>query len=215
MQFKTIQYAEANRIATITLNRPDKRNAISYELIDDLLGGLMQAAESSAHVLILTGAGTAFCSGMDLENLKQLTGRTHEQNIRDSETMARLFRTLYDFPKPAIAAVNGAAIAGGTGLATLCDFTLAVPDAKFGYTEVRIGFVPAIVLHHVVFHPVAVSGEGEILFTEIDALLSVVPDLVVLQQIVGVLVSDGNAVAAVIFEHVALEEAVPDAPAEV
>jgi methylglutaconyl-CoA hydratase len=145
VSFKTIQYAEANRIATITLNRPDKRNAISYELIDDLLAGLKQAAESSAHVLILTGAGTAFCSGMDLENLKQLTGRTHEQNIRDSETMARLFRTLYDFPKPAIAAVNGAAIAGGTGLATLCDFALAVPDAKFGYTEVRIGFVPAIV----------------------------------------------------------------------
>ena len=82
---------------------------------------------------------------MDLDNLKQLTGRTHEQNVQDSETMASLFRTLYDFPKPTIAAVNGPAIAGGTGLATLCDFTLAVPEAKFGYTEVRIGFVPAIV----------------------------------------------------------------------
>jgi methylglutaconyl-CoA hydratase len=82
---------------------------------------------------------------MDLDNLKQLTGRTHEQNVQDSETMASLFRTLYDFPKSTIAAVNGPAIAGGTGLATLCDFTLAVPEAKFGYTEVRIGFVPAIV----------------------------------------------------------------------
>jgi methylglutaconyl-CoA hydratase len=96
-------------------------------------------------VLILTGAGKAFCSGMDLDNLKALTGRSPEQNLQDSETMARLFRTLYDFPKPTIAAVNGAAIAGGCGLATLCDFTLAVPDAKFGYTEVRIGFLPAIV----------------------------------------------------------------------
>src|SRR5205085_10506540 len=82
---------------------------------------------------------------MDMENLKQLTGRSDEQNLQDSETMASLFRTLYDFPKPTIAAVNGAAIAGGTGLATLCDFTLAVPEARFGYTEVRIGFVPAIV----------------------------------------------------------------------
>jgi methylglutaconyl-CoA hydratase len=82
---------------------------------------------------------------MDLENLKALLGRTPEQNVEDSQVMARLFRTLYDFPKPTIAAVNGAAIAGGTGLATLCDFTLAVPEAKFGYTEVRIGFVPAIV----------------------------------------------------------------------
>ena len=82
---------------------------------------------------------------MDLENLKALIGRSAEQSLEDSKIMAQLFRTLYDFPKPTIAAVNGAAVAGGTGLATLCDFTLAVPEAKFGYTEVRIGFVPAIV----------------------------------------------------------------------
>jgi len=141
----TVQYAEAQGVATITLNRPDKRNAISYELIDDLLAALKQAASSAAQIVILTGAGKAFCSGMDMENLKLITGRTNQQNVKDSETMASLFRALYDFPKPTIAAVNGAAIAGGTGLATLCDFTLAVPEAKFGYTEVRIGFVPAIV----------------------------------------------------------------------
>ena len=145
MTYKTLLYSESDRIATITLNRAEKRNAISYELIDDLLAVLKQAAGSPAQIVILTGAGKAFCSGMDLDNLKQLTGRTHEQNVQDSETMASLFRTLYDFPKPTIAAVNGPAIAGGTGLATLCDFTLAVPEAKFGYTEVRIGFVPAIV----------------------------------------------------------------------
>jgi methylglutaconyl-CoA hydratase len=143
--FKTVQYGEAQGIATITLNRADKRNAISYELMNDLVAALKQAADSAAQVIILTGAGKAFCSGMDLDSLKQLTGRTHEQNLKDSETMAALFRALYDCPKPTIAAVNGPAIAGGTGLATLCDFTLAVPEAKFGYTEVRIGFVPAIV----------------------------------------------------------------------
>jgi len=82
---------------------------------------------------------------MDLDNLKSLLGRTPEQNAQDSQSMASLFRTLYEFPKVTIAAVNGPAIAGGTGLALLCDFTLAVPEAKFGYTEVRIGFVPAIV----------------------------------------------------------------------
>jgi len=145
MDSTTIQLAYDNGVDTITLNRPEKRNAISYELIEDLLGALEEVAKSSALVLILTGAGKAFCSGMDLENLKALVGRTPEQSLEDTQTMARLFRALYDFPKPTIAAVNGAAIAGGTGLATLCDFTLAVPEAKFGYTEVRIGFVPAIV----------------------------------------------------------------------
>jgi methylglutaconyl-CoA hydratase len=145
MSYKTIQLAYDSGVATITLNRPDKRNAISFELIDDLLRGLKEVETSDAVVLIVTGAGKAFSSGMDLENLKNLIGRTPEQNLEDSQTMVRLFRSLYEFPKVTIAAVNGPAIAGGTGLALLCDFTLAVPEAKFGYTEVRIGFVPAIV----------------------------------------------------------------------
>jgi methylglutaconyl-CoA hydratase len=145
MSYTTIQLAHDAAVATITLNRPDKRNAISFELIDDLLRGLDEVAQSRAQVLIITGAGKAFCSGMDLDDLKALIGRSAEQNLKDSETMVRLFRSLYEFPKVTIAAVNGAAIAGGTGLALLCDFTLAVPEAKFGYTEVRIGFVPAIV----------------------------------------------------------------------
>ena len=145
MTHNTVQLRLEGAIATLTLNRPEKRNAISFELIDDLLRALGEVANSEAIVLILTGAGKAFCSGMDLDNLKALLGRTPQQNLEDSQTMVRLFRTLYEFPKVTIAAVNGAALAGGTGLALLCDFTLAVPEAKFGYTEVRIGFVPAIV----------------------------------------------------------------------
>ena len=145
MNYKTIQLAYDAGVATITLNRPDKRNAISFELINDLLAVLGEVEKSDAIVAILTGAGRAFCSGMDLENLKALIGRSPEQNLQDSQTMVRMFRALYEFPKITIAAVNGAAIAGGTGLALLCDFTLAVPEAKFGYTEARIGFVPAIV----------------------------------------------------------------------
>ncbi len=137
--------AESSRIATITFNRPDKRNAVSYELIEELARALDEVKHSPAQALILTGNGKAFCAGMDLDDLKGLLGRTHEQNLADSRKMASLFRAVYDFPLPTIAAVNGAAIAGGTGIATICDFTLAVPEAKFGYTEVKIGFVPAIV----------------------------------------------------------------------
>src|SRR5215472_504880 len=145
MNDKTVQLSFDGGVATITLNRPEKRNAISFELIEDLLHALDEVAKSNATVLIVTGAGKAFCSGMDLDNLKALLGRTPDENLKDSRTMVQLFRTLYEFPVVTIAAVNGPAIAGGTGLALLCDFTLAVPEAKFGYTEVRIGFVPAIV----------------------------------------------------------------------
>ena len=145
MELKTVIYHQHDGVVLITLNRPDKRNAISFELVEELMKALDEAERSTADVIIITGAGKAFCAGLDLENLKQLLGRTHEQNLEDSATMARLFRRIYEFPKATIAAVNGHAIAGGTGIATMCDFTLAVPEAKFGYTEVRIGFVPAIV----------------------------------------------------------------------
>jgi methylglutaconyl-CoA hydratase len=145
MNYSTLQLALDAKVATITLNRPEKRNAISFQLVSELFSALDDIERSSAQTVILTGTGKAFCAGMDLEELKALLGKTHEENVKDSARMAEMFRRLYEFPLPTIAAVNGAAIAGGTGLATMCDFTLAVPEAKFGYTEVRIGFVPAIV----------------------------------------------------------------------
>lgn len=145
MAYRTLQLAEEGDLATITLNRPDKRNAISPEMIEDLLAALDEAESSSARAVILTGAGSAFCAGMDLEALRLLATQTQEQHVADAERMGKMFYRVYSFPKPLIAAVNGPAIAGGTGLATLADFTLAVPEAKFGYTEARIGFVPAVV----------------------------------------------------------------------
>jgi methylglutaconyl-CoA hydratase len=145
MPYQTLQLAHDSKVATITLDRPDKRNAISFQLVDELMQAFDEIEASASQVLVLTGAGKAFCAGMDLDELKSLLGKTHDENVKDSARMAEMFRRLYDFPKPTIAAVNGAAIAGGAGLATMCDFTLAIPEAKFGYTEVRIGFVPAIV----------------------------------------------------------------------
>ncbi|MBI2681657.1 MAG: enoyl-CoA hydratase/isomerase family protein [Acidobacteriales bacterium] len=151
-EYNTILLSEQDNIATLTLNRPDKRNAVSFQLVADVMAALDEVEKSAdSQVLIITGAGKAFCAGLDLEDLQKLTGKTHEQNVEDSRTMANLFRRIYDFTKPTIAAVNGHAIAGGTGIATMCDFTLAVPEAKFGYTEVKIGFVPAIVSSYLVF----------------------------------------------------------------
>ncbi|HUK52343.1 MAG TPA: enoyl-CoA hydratase-related protein [Candidatus Binatia bacterium] len=145
MNFATLTLAYEDQLAHVTLNRPEKRNAISPQMIDDLLAALDAVDSSAARVAILTGSGKAFCAGMDLEVLRTISSQTPEQNLQDSRRMAQLFRRLWSFPKPLIAAVNGPALAGGCAVATLADFTLAVPEATFGYTEVRIGFVPAIV----------------------------------------------------------------------
>ncbi|MGI8770744.1 MAG: enoyl-CoA hydratase-related protein [Acidobacteriaceae bacterium] len=143
--FETILVTEAERVLTLALNRPARRNALTAQMIDELTRALAAAAGSGAGVVILTGAGEAFCSGLDLEELKVMSTRTPAEHLADSQAIATLLRTLYDLPLPTVAAVNGAAVAGGMGLATICDFTLAAPEAKFGYTEVRIGFIPAIV----------------------------------------------------------------------
>ncbi len=143
--YTTLKLTFDNKIATLTLSRGEKRNAICHALIDDFLTALREVEYSAAQVLIVAAEGKAFSAGMDLEDLQALVTHTAEENHAHSQRVAGLFRTLYDFPKTTIAAVNGAAIAGGAALATLCDFTLASAAASFGYTEVRIGFVPAIV----------------------------------------------------------------------
>jgi methylglutaconyl-CoA hydratase len=145
MPYATLKVDREDPVAFITFNRPEKRNAISTQMIQEILAALEEIESSPVRVAILTGAGTAFSAGMDLEGLRALAEQSHEQNLEDSRRMATLFHRIYSFPKPLIAAVNGHAIAGGCGIATLCDFTLSVPAAKFGYTEVRIGFLPALV----------------------------------------------------------------------
>jgi len=143
--YSTLTLDIAGQIATITLNRPDKRNAMSAAMMAELQTALDEIEKSHVRVGILTGAGKAFCAGMDLEMLAAIAQQSPAENQEDSRRMAKMFRRIWSFPRPLIAAVNGAALAGGCGIATLCDFTLAVPEAKFGYTEVKIGFLPAIV----------------------------------------------------------------------
>lgn len=143
--YSAILIADDGPIRTITLNRPERRNAMTPAMQQELIAAMEAAAVSDCRVVVFAGAGDAFCSGLDLSALQQMHGKSAAEHRADAERIARLFRTLYELPKPTIAAVHGAAIAGGTGIATLCDFTLATPAAKFGYTEVRIGFVPAVV----------------------------------------------------------------------
>src|SRR5256885_7000104 len=143
--YSTLLLDISGNLATITLNRPEKRNAISTQMMAELQTALDEIERGHARVGILTGAGTAFCAGMDLDMLAAIAKQSPAENQEDSRRIAKLFRRIWSFPRPLIGAVNGAAFAGGPGIATMCDFTLAVPEAKFGYTEVRIGFVPAIV----------------------------------------------------------------------
>jgi methylglutaconyl-CoA hydratase len=144
--YSTLLLECRDAVATITLNRPDKRNAVTTAMIADLQSVLDAIEKNHAtRVVILTGAGKAFCAGMDLEMLAAIAKQSPTENQEDSRRIAKMLRRIWSFPRPLIAAVNGAAYAGGCGIATLCDFTLAVPEAKFGYTEVKIGFLPAIV----------------------------------------------------------------------
>jgi methylglutaconyl-CoA hydratase len=140
----SIQVADTAGVRTIVLNRPERRNAMTAAMQEEIISAMESAEASEIRVLVFRGAGDAFCSGLDLNTL-QPAAQDSKVYREDAERLARLFRTLYELPIPTIAVVHGPAIAGGTGLATLCDFTIATPEARFGYTEPRIGFVPAIV----------------------------------------------------------------------
>jgi methylglutaconyl-CoA hydratase len=141
-----VKYELSNQVATITLNRPEKRNALSGEMVTELKSAFGQAAEEvDVKVVVLAAEGDAFCAGADLAYLQQLQRNTYEENLEDSSHLMELFKMIYEHKHVVIAKVQGHAIAGGCGLATVCDFSFTVPEAKFGYTEVRIGFIPAIV----------------------------------------------------------------------
>lgn len=160
-----VLYSVSNRIATITLNRPEKRNAFSPQLVKTLTETFNKAANDvNVKIVILKANGPVFSAGADLAYLEQLQRNTFEENVTDSNNLRKLFTTIYYLPKIVIAQVEGHAIAGGCGLATICDFVFAVPEANFGYTEVKIGFVPAIVSCFL-FRKVSESIAKEILYT--------------------------------------------------
>jgi methylglutaconyl-CoA hydratase len=136
-----------NNTGLIILNRPEKRNALNPELSSLIIEKLKEFnANDNIKAVIITGEGTSFCAGADLSWLNKIKEYSSVKNEEDTEGVADLFLALYDYPKPLIAAVNGPAVGGGCGLASVCDFVFAdKKESKFGYTEVKIGFIPAIV----------------------------------------------------------------------
>ena len=141
-----LQYEVQDRLAYITLNRPAKRNALSANVVTELKQAFEQAeADEAVKVIILRAAGDVFCAGADLKYLQELQDNTYQENLADSTHLMQLFHQIYTLKKLVIGQVQGHALAGGCGLATLCDITFAVPEARFGYTEVKIGFLPAVV----------------------------------------------------------------------
>jgi methylglutaconyl-CoA hydratase len=145
LTYKTILVSEEDEIRTIALNRPERRNAMTPAMQMELIAAIEEASTGNCRVVVLQGEGDAFCAGLDLAVLQESANQPALEHRLDAERIARLFLSLFELPKPTIAVVQGPAVAGGAGLALLCDFTLAVPTARFGFTEVRIGFVPALV----------------------------------------------------------------------
>jgi len=145
-EFSTILTDREGVHFSITLNRPKKKNALNGVMVDELKSAFKYAAENEdIRTVTLSGAGDAFCSGADLGYLKEMLNYSKAENLQDSLRLAELFFDIYSFPKPVIAVVDGPALAGGCGLASVCDFVLAAPDSKFGYPEVKIGFIAALV----------------------------------------------------------------------
>lgn len=152
-----VLYESKPPAALITLNRAEKRNALSRPLITALRQAFERAREdAAARSVVVTGAGPVFCAGMDLaelsDSLQAVSAGGTETVWDDAQRLSGLYELIYTLPKPTIAAVNGAAVAGGAGLVTVCDLALATPDAKFGYPEVRRGLVAAMVMPHLLRH---------------------------------------------------------------
>lgn len=145
--FKYITCTTSDRVGIITLNRPEKRNALNFELISELKTAFEKyEIDNRVNVIILKANGLAFCAGADIADLQQLQTYSYEQNLADSNHLKELFQRIYTLRKIVVAQVQGPALAGGCGLATVCDFVFTIPEAKFGFPEVKIGFIPAIVM---------------------------------------------------------------------
>ncbi|HET7409107.1 MAG TPA: crotonase/enoyl-CoA hydratase family protein [Paracoccaceae bacterium] len=158
MSYETITLtSDARGIATLTLNMPERHNALAPAMIADLHAAAdALAADSSVRAVVLTGAGKSFCAGGDLAWMREQFAATRERRIAEARTIARMLGALNELPKPLIGRINGQAYGGGMGMLSVCDICIAVEDARFGFTEARLGLIPATISPYVL----ARMGEG-------------------------------------------------------
>ena len=147
MQYLNIE--EANGVATVTMNRPDVHNAFNAELILEATQLFTELSKKPLRLMVLTGAGTSFCAGADLNWMRSMKTWTEAENFQDAKKLAAMFRALNEMPFPTIARVNGHALGGGAGLVSCCDFVVASDKALFGFTEARLGLLPAVISPYV------------------------------------------------------------------
>lgn len=150
---KFLEIIENKGVKEVWMNRPELHNAFNAELIEELIKAFDVSAET--RLVILSGRGASFCAGADLNWMKSMKDYSKEENFKDSKRLAKLFSTINDCPVPVIGRVNGHALGGGVGLVSVCDYVVAVPEALMGFTEVRLGLIPAVI------SPYCISKIGE------------------------------------------------------
>jgi methylglutaconyl-CoA hydratase len=160
----SVNIAREGPVVRVTLNRPEVRNAFNEEVIAELTAWAQSVPDSGARVAVLAGAGKAFCAGADLNWMAKMVSYTREENVRDAEGMAAMFRALDTLPIPLIGRVHGAALGGGVGLAAVCDVVVATEDAIFGFTEAKLGILPAVISPFAI-RKIGISAARELFLT--------------------------------------------------
>ncbi len=149
MPYTTLVTAQSDGVLSVTLNRPEVHNAFNDELIGEAID-LFSSIAPSVRAVVLRGNGSNFCAGADLNWMSRMVAYTREENIRDSAQLAKMYAILNECPVPIVGRIQGAAIGGGVGLVAICDIAIAAPDARFGFSEVKLGIMPAVISPYVI-----------------------------------------------------------------